>query len=120
MLYSLHMNKSKNMKTFRSHLNEMLKDPEFKKEYDALEPEFALIRQSIEKRIQKELSQADLAKKMGTKQSAISRFESGSYHPTMNFMNKVATALGLKLKVTFEEPKKSGKAGSGFAGKKII
>ena len=82
---------------------ELLSDPQVKKEYDALEPEFALIRQSIKKRIAAKMSQEQLAKKLGTKQSAISRFESGSYHPTIDFASKVAKALGMKLKVTLEK-----------------
>ena len=82
---------------------ELLSDPEVKRDYDALEPEFALIRQSIKKRIAAKMSQEQLAKKLGTKQSAISRFESGSYHPTIDFANKVAKALGMTLKVTLEK-----------------
>lgn len=80
-----------------------LKDPAVKKEYDALKPEFELISRMITERTQKKLSQSELAKKIGTKQSAISRFESGSYHPTMSFLYKVADALGVNMKVTFEK-----------------
>ena len=55
----------------------------------------------IERRLAKGLTQSDLAKKLGTKQSAIARLESGNYNPSLAFLNKVATALDTKLKVTF-------------------
>jgi predicted transcriptional regulator len=77
-----------------------LKDKELKREYDALEPEFALIRALIRKRLEAKLSQAELAKKVGTKQSAISRLESGNYNPTIGMLRKVAEALDADLKVS--------------------
>lgn len=80
---------------------EMLKDPEFKKAYDALQPEFELAAAIIQKRIDKKMTQATLAKKMGTKQSAISRLESGSTNPSFSQLRKVAKALDSKLNVSF-------------------
>lgn len=80
---------------------EMLKDPEFKKAYDALQPEFELAAAIIQKRIDKKMTQAALAKKMGTKQSAISRLESGSTNPSFSQLRKVAKALDSKLKISF-------------------
>lgn len=85
--------------SFNKHKAEMLKDPAFKKVYDALEPEYAIIRAIIKKRIESKMSQKDLAKKLGTKQSAISRLESGTYNPTLSFLKKLSTALGGKLEV---------------------
>jgi ribosome-binding protein aMBF1 (putative translation factor) len=94
------MAKLKSMTTFKTLKARAMKDPGFRKEYAALEPEFALIRLIIEKRLKEGLSQAELAKKIGTKQSAISRFESGSYNPTLVFLNKLAEGLNVKLKIT--------------------
>lgn len=85
--------------SFSKHKTEMLKDSTFKKAYDALEPEYAIIRAIIKKRIESKMSQKDLAKKLGTKQSAISRLESGTYNPTLSFLKKLSTALGGKLEV---------------------
>ncbi len=76
-----------------------MKDPKFKKAYDALEPEYAIIRALIKARIEKKMSQKDLARKLGTKQSAISRLESGTYNPTLSFLKKLSTALGGKLEI---------------------
>lgn len=94
------MKSLKSMPSFSSHLKEQLKNPEFKKEFDRLEPEFALIRLLIETRIKKGITQKELAKKMGTKQSAISRFEAGGSNPTLEFMQKLADGLGKTLNVT--------------------
>lgn len=90
------------MRNFRDYLNEQLKDPEFKQEYERLQPEFELIARMIEKRDTDGLTQKALAEKMGTKQSAISRFESGRTNPTLDFLYRLADALGAKLKVTIE------------------
>ena len=76
-----------------------MKDLKFKKAYDDLEPEFAIIRALIKMRIEKKMSQKDLAKKLGTKQPAIARFESGAYNPTLSFLKKLSTALGGKLEI---------------------
>lgn len=78
-----------------------LKDPEFKKQYDALEPEFALIKMIISKRLQKGLSQKALAKKLGVKQPFISRLEGGTYNPSVKFLHKLAKALDSKLNIKF-------------------
>ncbi len=78
----------------------MLKDKVIKKTYNELEPEFVVIEKLIVQRLKRGMTQAGLAKKIGTKQSAISRFESGSYNPTIDFLYKVADALDTKLKIT--------------------
>lgn len=76
---------------------ELLKDPVFKAEYDALEPEYELIRQIISARTEKKMTQKQLAEKIGTKQSNIARLESGNYNPSFQFLQKVAGALDKKL-----------------------
>ena len=78
---------------------EWMKDPKIKKAYDDLEVEFTLHSLMIEQRIKKGMTQKKLAELVGTKQSSIARFESGRYNPTFAFMQKLASALGAKLKV---------------------
>ena len=51
-------------------------------------------------RKEKNLTQKDLAKLIGTKQSNISRLESGNYNPTIEFLNKVDVVVGKELKVS--------------------
>ena len=79
---------------------DLMKRPEYKKAFDDLELEFKLIEAIIEQRINHGVTQKQLAEKIGTKQSAIARFESGSYNPTLSFLKKVAAALGMKLTAT--------------------
>lgn len=88
------------MKNFDDLKKELLKKPGFKREYDALEPEYALIKQIIDKRLKKGLSQQNLAQKVGTKQSAISRLESGNYNPSLFFLKKIAAALGSHVRIS--------------------
>lgn len=87
-------------KTYSQLEKRLLKDKEIKKAYDDLGPEFAVISMIIEKRIERGMSQKELAKKIGTKQSAISRLESGSYNPSISFLKKVSGALGAELKIS--------------------
>ncbi|MBU0579288.1 helix-turn-helix domain-containing protein [Patescibacteria group bacterium] len=87
--------------TFEDDLTEAFKDPEFKKEWDKLEPEYQLAKQLHEKREQQKLSQRDLAKKMKTSQAAVARIESGDGNPTLNTLKNVAQALGNKLEIKF-------------------
>ena len=89
------------MKSYKTLKKQLLKDKEIKKAYDELEPEFKLIQMIIEKRIKQGLTQEELAKKIGTKQSAISRFEHGAYNPSLVFLQKTAKALGSELHISF-------------------
>lgn len=89
----------KDMTKFSDLHKKWMKDPEFKKAYDDLEPEFAIIHAMIKMRLKNKMSQKDLAKKLGTKQPAIARFESGAYNPTLSFLKKLSTALGGKLEI---------------------
>ena len=88
------------MKTYSNLKKGLLKDKALRKAYDALEPEFAIAQAVIKKRLEKGMTQSELAKKIGTKQSAISRLESGSYNPSVTFLEKVAKALNLHLVVS--------------------
>lgn len=89
------------MKTYSDFKNSLLKNQGIRKAYDELAPEFAIAQVVIEKRLEEGLTQSELAKKVGTKQSAISRLESGNYNPSISFLEKVAKALNLNLEVSF-------------------
>ncbi len=86
---------------FRNDLNLQLKDPNFRREYEKVQTEFAPIRAILDARMKKGMTQAQIAKKMGTTQSAIARVESGNINPTIGFMQKLADALGLRLSIRF-------------------
>lgn len=87
---------------FDIYLKKVLKDPKIKAEYDKLEPQFAPIEAILEARVKKGITQAQLASKVGTKQSAIARLESGNANPSIGFLQKLAEALGKKLVIKFE------------------
>ena len=72
-----------------------------KAEYEKQQPEFALIRAMIDTRIRRGLTQEDLAEKVGTKQSVISRLESGRGNPTISFLKKLADAFSSRLEIRF-------------------
>lgn len=90
------------MKSWKILRKELLKDPEVRKEYERLKPRYELISQLIEARMRKGLTQAQLAKKMGTKQSAIARVEGGNANPSIAFLEKLASALGSKLTIQLQ------------------
>lgn len=93
------MNK-KSVYTFNDHLEESLKKPKFKKEWDKSEIEYTLGKNLIEARINKNISQRELAKKVGTSQAAISRIESMSANPSLNLLKRISAALGSKLQIS--------------------
>jgi len=78
---------------------ELLKQPEVRAEYDALKPEYAMIRSIIKRRIQLKMSQAQLARIVGTQQPAISRLEKGDQNTRISTLFKVANALDLDVTV---------------------
>lgn len=89
------------MKSWKDLRSELLKDPEVKKEYDRLKPEYTFIRSVIQARVKKGVTQEQLAEKIGTKQSVISRLESGRANPSLAFLKKVAAALETSLELKF-------------------
>lgn len=89
---------------FERFRERQLKDVELKKEFDALEKEFALAREIIELRRRQNLTQKQLAERIGTSQPAIARLESGSYENlSLSFLRRVADALGAIPEVHLKE-----------------
>lgn len=93
------------MKTHDKMINEWMQDSEFKKEYDALESEFALFDELLNARNNAGLTQAEVAERMGTKTPAIARLESGGgskkHSPSIATLLKYADAVdcGLEIKL---------------------
>jgi len=77
----------------------ILRNEEVQKELKMNEAEYKIIEEIIMARKEKNLTQKDLAELIGTKQSNISRFESGNYNPSLEFLNKIAQAVGKELEV---------------------
>ena len=76
-----------------------MRDPEFRKAYEALKPKYDLVRAILDARIKRGVTQSELARRVGTTQSAIARFESGVGNPTLDFISRVSTAVGARLEV---------------------
>ena len=79
-------------------------DPELRREYDALAPEYTIVHQLIQARTEANLTQKELANRVGIRQSNISRLESGHYNPSLEFLKKLAHGLGKEVYIEFREP----------------
>lgn len=85
------------MSDFQKYLEEQLKDPAFKKEYDALEPEFKFYELLQKARIERGFTQKELSKLSGVTQADISRIENGKRDPSLYVTQRLAMALGYTL-----------------------
>lgn len=85
---------------WREHKKQLMKDPEFRKEYESLEPEYKLAAALIRLRLSKGLTQAQLAALLNTKQESIARLESGSSLPSLSTVKRVANALDADLEIS--------------------
>lgn len=88
-------------RTYLDTLNEMLKDPEFKKEWDELEPERQVTKAIANARSKSKVTQMELSQKTGINQSNLSRIERGTMIPSIKTLSKIAQGMGLHLKIEF-------------------
>ena len=89
------------MDDLKKYLDKQLECPEFKKEYDALEPEFAIIQAIIDARRSAGLTQKELAERTGIAQGDISKLENGNANPSVKTLKRIAEAMGKTLKIEF-------------------
>lgn len=89
------------MSEFRDLLNEQLKDPQFKKEWDDIQPEMDVIRAIIDNRIAQNLTQKELAERTGINQADISKIENGTRNPSLKMLKRLAAGMGMALKIEF-------------------
>ena len=87
--------------TFEELKKEVLSDPEVKKEYDALEPEFQLILAMLELRSKQNLTQQELADRTGINRSDTSKIENGNANPSLKTMKRLAAAMGKRVHISF-------------------
>ena len=78
-----------------------MKEPKYKKAYEALEEEFVLASAVTDVRSRAGLTQAELARKMGTTQPVVARLESGRSRPSMRTLERLAEATGSRLLISF-------------------
>lgn len=89
------------MSSFRDYLNHQLEDTEFKKEWDAIEPEFVIIQAMIDARKSSGLTQKELAAKTGMSQADISKLENGNANPSIKTLQRLAKGMDMKLRIEF-------------------
>lgn len=77
----------------------LMKDEEFKSEYEKLKPRYDVISQIIEEHDKQNITQEELALRVGTQKSNISRLESGTYNPSLDFLIKVVHSLGKEMQI---------------------
>lgn len=85
---------------FKELHDKWMKDPEFRRAYDDLEPEFQIAQQIIDARVKQKISQEELAKKADTGQAVISRLEGMNAKPSISLLQRVAHALDIKFNLT--------------------
>lgn len=95
--------------TLKEYKNQKMKDPEFAKAYDEIEPEMSIIRAMVDARTSQQLSQKELAQITGIQQSEISRLESGTRNPSIRLLQRLADGMGMVLKISFEPKAKSSR-----------
>jgi ribosome-binding protein aMBF1 (putative translation factor) len=79
-----------------------MKEPKYRKAYDALEDEFAVAKAVIAARNRAGLTQTELARKMGTTQPVVARMEGGRVQPSLQTLQRLAKATGSRLLIRFE------------------
>lgn len=82
-------------------MTDQMKDQEFKKEYEKIQPEMDVIRAIVDARISQNLTQKELAQRTGINQADISKLENGSRNPSLNLLKRLADGMGMVLKIEF-------------------
>ena len=96
------------MRDLQELTEELMQDPEFKKEYDALQPEMDITRAILDARIRAGLTQTQLSEKSGISQADISRLEKGVRNPSLALLMRLAEAMDSTLKIEFVPKKHLG------------
>ncbi len=87
--------------TFEEFRKEMMQNPDFKREYEALEPEFEIIRAMVAGRMEAGMTQKQLAEATGIAQGDISKLENGSANPSLRTLKRIAAGMGMQIHIEF-------------------
>ncbi len=85
---------------FEDDLEERLKNPKFRTAWEASEADYQISRQMIKARLEKKMSQRELAKRAKTSQANISNLEGMNYNPSLAFLKRISGALGIKFQLS--------------------
>lgn len=94
---------------FDDFLKEQLQDPEFQKEYEALQPERAVVQAIIDARRTSGMTQKELSERTGIAQGDISKLEKGNANPSIRTLQRLAAGMGMILKVEFVPESATGR-----------
>lgn len=86
---------------FNDFLQEQLRDPDFKEEYDKLQPERSIMQAIIDARLKSGFTQKELSERTGIAQGDISKLERGNANPSIRTLQRLASGMGMKLKLEF-------------------
>lgn len=89
------------MKTLKEYKAEQMRDTEFVKENESIQPETDVIRAIVEARTSQNLTQKELAERTGINQADISKLENGTRNPSVNLLKRLADGMGMVLKIEF-------------------
>ena len=95
------------MRTFDDMLAKQLQNEDFRKEYEAIQPETDVIRAIVEARTSQNLTQKELAERTGINQADISKLENGTRNPSVNLLKRLADGMGMMLKIEFVPKQKA-------------
>ena len=95
------------MRTFDDMLAKQLQNEDFRKEYEAIQPEMDVIRAIVEARTSQNLTQKELAERIGINQADISKLENGTRNPSVNLLKRLADGMGMMLKIEFVPKQKA-------------
>ena len=87
--------------SYKDHKEKSFAKPKVKTEYDALQPEYDIIRAMTDARLSQNITQKELAVRTGITQADISRIENGTRNPSLSMMKRLAQGLGMQLKLEF-------------------
>lgn len=86
---------------FQKYLEHQLEDEDFRKEWEALEPEFTIMQAIIDARNSSGLTQKELSERSGIAQGDISKLENGNANPSLKTLQRLAAAMGKTLRIEF-------------------
>lgn len=86
---------------FKDYLNQQLQDPEFRREYESLELEYAIKQAIIDARKASGMTQKQLAERTGISQGDISKLENGSANPSVKMLQRLAAGMGMQVRIEF-------------------
>lgn len=89
------------MNDFENYLNKKLEEPDFRAEWEAIQPELAIIQAMIDARKESGLTQKQLSERTGIAQADISKLEHGNGNPSLRTLQRLAAGMGMKVKLEF-------------------